>query len=399
LLVKERVARDSRPIMLKVAVSRSKRILAGHPWIFANELAQSPKGFEPGSLVEVVDRRNTFLGIGYINPASLIAVRLLTRRREAIDKKFFRERIAAALARRERWFGNRCSYRMVFSEADGLPGLTIDRYSDCLVVQLSTAGMEAQRQPILEACGELLDPRAIVLRNDSNARVLEGLPQVKEMAKGVAEPLPEVEEDGVLFAVDLFRGQKTGLFLDQRDNRARVRPLAAGRRVLNAFAYSGGFAIAAALGGAAHVVSVDTSRPALELAEAAWAENGLDPERATWIEGDVFDWLREPGEPFDLVVLDPPPFVRRRRDLTSGLRGYKDVNLQALRRLAPGGWLLTCSCSQHLDRAGFRQVVAAAAADAGRALQLVAEHGHPADHPTALAHPEGEYLKALLVRG
>jgi 23S rRNA (cytosine1962-C5)-methyltransferase len=199
--------------------------------------------------------------------------------------------------------------------------------------------------------------------------------------------------------VDVVHGQKTGLFLDQRDNRARVRPLAAGRRVLNAFGYTGGFAIAAALGGAAHVVSVDTSRPALELAEAAWTENGLDADRATWIEGDVFEWLREPGPPFDLIVLDPPPFVRRRRDLTPGLRGYKDVNLQALRRLAPGGWLLTCSCSQHLDRAAFRQVVAVAAADAGRAMQLVSEHGHPPDHPTALAHSEGEYLKALLLRG
>jgi 23S rRNA (cytosine1962-C5)-methyltransferase len=207
-----------------------------------------------------------------------------------------------------------------------------------------------------------------------------------------------VMENGMRLVADVLPGQKTGLFLDQRDNRSRIRKLAAGRRVLNAFAYTGGFGIAAALGGAAQVVSVDSSRLALGLGEAAWAENGLAPEAATWIEADVFEYLRAARDRFDLIVLDPPPFVRRRRDLQVGLRGYSDVNLQALRRLEPGGWLLTCSCSQHLDRDRFRQVVTAAARDAGRPLQLVEEHGHPADHPSALAHPEGEYLKALLLR-
>jgi 23S rRNA (cytosine1962-C5)-methyltransferase len=207
-----------------------------------------------------------------------------------------------------------------------------------------------------------------------------------------------IAEEGARFVVDVLHGQKTGFFLDQRETRARLRPLAHGRRVLNAFAYTGAFAVAAGLGGATEVVSVDTSRPALALAEAAWAENGLAAARAQFVVADVFDFLRAGADRFDLVVLDPPPFVRRRRDLASGLRGYKDVNLQALRRLTPGGYLLTSSCSQHLARADFHEVVATAAADAGRVGQVVAEWGHPADHPVALAHREGEYLKVLLLR-
>jgi 23S rRNA (cytosine1962-C5)-methyltransferase len=178
-----------------------------------------------------------------------------------------------------------------------------------------------------------------------------------------------------------------------------VRALAAGQRVLNAFAFTGGFAIAAGLGGATKVVSVESSRPALELADAAWAENGLDPEAAALVHADVFEYLHGTRERFDLVVLDPPPFVRRRRDVDAGIRGYRDVNLQAFRHLAPGGWLFTSSCSQHLSRAAFREVVAAAAADAGRQPVIVAELGHPPDHPVAVAHPEGEYLKSLVLRG
>jgi len=188
------------------------------------------------------------------------------------------------------------------------------------------------------------------------------------------------------------------LVVDQRESRTRVRALAAGRRVLNAFAYTGAIGIVAALGGAAEVVSVDTSRPALALAEEAWAANGLPTAAGRFVVADVFEFLRAGAEPYELIVLDPPPFVRRRRDLAPGLRGYKDVNLQALRRLAPGGWLLTSSCSQHLTRAGFREVVAAAAADAGRVAEVVAEWGHPPDHPVLLAHPEGEYLKVMLLR-
>jgi 23S rRNA (cytosine1962-C5)-methyltransferase len=227
----------------------------------------------------------------------------------------------------------------------------------------------------------------------------EGLPGARGVLAGEEPPARiTIEEEGARFLVDVLHGQKTGFFLDQRETRHRLRTLATGRRVLNAFAYTGAFAIAAALGGAAHVTSVDSSKISLELGEAAWHANGLDPARARFEVADVFDFLRATTERWDLVVLDPPPFVRRRRDLSSGLRGYKDVNLQALRRLAPGGWLITSSCSQHVSRASFREIVAGAAGDVGRVAVLVAEWGHPPDHPIALAHPEGEYLKVLQVR-
>jgi len=388
-----------RTVMLKPG--REAPVRGGHPWIFSGAIASGLDGAEPGEPVRVVVGGGGFVAAGYANPRTSIAVRVLTLDDEGIGPKLVARRVDEALAlRRVVVPSDTDAYRLVNGEGDRLPGIVVDRYGDVLVCQLLTAGAARLSGALVDALTARLSPRTIYERSEGGVRAEEGIGGARGVLAGEEPPARiAVVESGMRLLADVVHGQKTGLFLDQRDNRTRTRSLAAGRRVLNAFAYTGGFAIAAALGGASHVVSVDTSRPALELAEAAWAENGLDPERATWIEGDVFDWLREPAEPFDLIVLDPPPFVRRRRDLTSGLRGYKDVNLQALRRLAPGGWLLTCSCSQHLDRAGFRQVVAAAAADAGRAMQLVAEHGHPADHPTALAHPEGEYLKALLLRG
>jgi len=385
--------------MLKVAVSRSKRILAGHPWIFANELAQSPKGFEPGALVEVFDRRDSYLGTGYINPASLIAVRLLTRRRQAIDKNFFVARIAAALARRQRWFGGRCCYRAVFSEADGLPGLIVDRYSDCLVLQLSTAGMEAQRQAIVEACDELLDPRAIVLRNDSQARTLEGLPLYKEMAKGVAEPLPEVEEDGVRFAVDLYRGQKTGLFLDQRDNRIALKQLVSGGSALDLFCYTGAWALHLAAAGA-QVTGVDASAWAIQQAQDNALRNRLD-QRTSFVVQDVFDHLRQhSGEyerRFDTAVVDPPAFVKSKHKLREGVRAYRDLNAAVFRVVKPGGIVASSSCSHHVDRESFVELLRLAARDAQREVHLLALRSQAFDHPIALNVPETEYLKCAFL--
>jgi 23S rRNA (cytosine1962-C5)-methyltransferase len=252
---------------------------------------------------------------------------------------------------------------------------------------------------VIDGLRARLAPRGVFERSEGGVRAEEGLAAARGVLAGEEPParLVIVEADAQ-FLVDVVHGQKTGFFLDQRESRARVRALAGGRRVLNAFSSPGAFAIAAALGGAREVVSVDTSRSALALAEAAWAENGLDPGRHKIVVGDVFDFLRDGDERWDLIVLDPPPLVRRRRDLPAGLRGSKDVNLHALRRLEPGGWLLTCSCSQHLSRTGFREVVTFAASDAGRVPQVVIEAGHPVDHPVALGHPEGEYLKVLLLR-
>jgi 23S rRNA (cytosine1962-C5)-methyltransferase len=385
-----------RRIVLKPG--REAPVRGGHPWIFSGAIAAGLDGAEPGR--SGAKRRRRFVAGGYCNPRTPITVRVVTLEEEPVDARLVARRVEDALAlRRATLPADLTAYRLLNGEGDRLPGVVADRYGEFVVCQFLTAGAARLAPAVVEALAAAFSPRGVFERSEGAVRTEEGLPGTRGVLAGEEPPLRiPIEEAGARFLVDVHHGQKTGFFLDQRETRARVRALASGRRVLNAFAYAGAFAIAAALGGASEVVSVDTSRPALGLAGEAWAANGLPPERAKFVAADVFDFLRGAGERWDLVILDPPAFVRRRRDLTSGLRGYKDVNLQAFRRLVPGGWLVTCSCSQHLSRAAFREVVAAAASDAGRAPIVVAEAGHPPDHPVALGHPEGEYLKVLTLR-
>ncbi|HYR95938.1 MAG TPA: class I SAM-dependent rRNA methyltransferase [Candidatus Binatus sp.] len=380
---------------------REAPVRAGHPWIFSGAIASGMEGAEPGEPVAVHAASGRFVAAGYVNPRTPITIRVLTLEEEAVDRALVRRRLDEALALRRVMLPEELhAYRVVNGEGDRLPGVVVDRYDEFLVCQFLTAGAARLAPALVDALRERLAPRGIFERSEGAVRTEEGLGGARGVLAGEEPPARVViEEDGARFLVDVLHGQKTGFFLDQRETRARLRRLAAGRRVLNAFAYTGAFAVAAGLGGATEVVSVDTSRPALALAEAAWAENALPPARVQFVVADVFEFLRAGSDRYDLVVLDPPPFVRRRRDLTSGLRGYKDVNLQAMRRLAPGGLLVTSSCSQHLSRADFREVVSAAASDAGRVAQVLAEWGHPPDHPVALAHREGEYLKVMLLRG
>jgi 23S rRNA (cytosine1962-C5)-methyltransferase len=379
---------------------REAPVRAGHPWIFSGAIASGLDDAEPGEAVRVVAASGQFVAAGYVNPRTSIAVRVLTLDDEPVSQALITRRLREAAALRAATLPpDLTAYRLVNGEGDRLPGIVVDRYGDFLVCQVLTAGAATLLPWLVEGLGTVASPRGILQRSEGGVRAEEGLAGARGVLFGEEPPVPlEIVENGVRLLVDLVHGQKTGFFLDQRDNRARIRGLARDRHVLNLFAYTGGFSIAAALGGAARVVSVDSSRPALELAEAAWVLNGLPADASECVEGDVFEWLRAGREPFDVVVLDPPPFVRRRRDLRPGVRGYRDVNLQAFRRLAPGGWMLTCSCSQHLDRAAFREIVTGAAAAAGRSVQLVGEYDHPADHPTLLAHPEGAYLKAFLLR-
>ncbi len=388
-----------RRVVLKPG--REAPVRGGHPWIFSGAIGSGLEGAAPGDPVRVMAANGRFVAAGYVNPRTTIAVRVLTLDDEGVDARLVGRRLDEALAlRRAALPAGLDAYRIVNGEGDRLPGVIVDRYGDFLVCQFLTAGAAQLAPAVVGGLVERLAPRGVFERSEGGVRSEEGLAGARGVLAGEEPPaLFEIVEDGARFLVDLAHGQKTGFFLDQRESRRRVRVLAAGKRVLNAFAYTGALAVAAGLGGATEVISVDTSRPALAIAEQAWLLNGLAPASGTFVVGDVFDFLRSAPPNLDLIVLDPPPFVRRRRDLDSGLRGYKDVNLQAMRRLAPGGWLLTASCSQHLPRPAFHEVVRAAAADAGRALTLVAEWGHPPDHPIALAHPEGEYLKVLLLHG
>jgi 23S rRNA (cytosine1962-C5)-methyltransferase len=387
-----------RDVVLKPG--RDRPVRAGHPWVFSGAVGSDLADVAPGDPVRVRADDGRVLGVGTANPRTTIAVRLVSHADEPFDDALVVRRIDEALAFRRACLPGATALRLVNGEGDRLPGVVVDRYGDVLVVQMLTAGAARLLPTIVRTLVERLAPRTVFERSEGAVRREEGLENATGVRAGDEPPVPlEIEEAGARFLVDVVRGQKTGFFLDQREARTRVRTLAAERRVLNAFAYTGAISIVAGLGGAREVVSVDASRAALALGEAAWARNALAAGRARSVEADVFDWLRADSGAYDLIVVDPPPFVRRRKDVRAGLRGYKDVNLHALRRLTADGFLLTCSCSQHVTREAFRQAVLYAAVDAGRPVRVVAEWGHPPDHPVALAHPEGEYFKAMLLAG
>jgi len=377
-----------------------RRLRAGHLWVFSNEVAEVRDFDDNGGLVDVVSARGRFLGRAYYNRHTLIAARLLSRRREEIDTAFFARRLRQAKAWRETVLGPIRSCRMVYSEGDLLPGLIVDRYEDHLVVQLLTLGMEKLRTPLLAALVEVLNPAGVLMRNDSPYRELEGLPRETAVVHGGVPERVTVDEAGARFTVDLVKGQKTGFYFDQRDTRAAARALAAKRRVLDCFSYTGGFAINCALGGAASVLAVDDSSAALETLRENARLNGVDAI-VTARQGNCFEVLREldsGGERFGLIILDPPAFVKSKSHLKAGLSGYREINLTAMRLLAPDGLLLTCSCSQNLSVEAFQSVLRLAARDAGRRFRVRQSLGQAADHPILQAMPETEYLKGLILQ-
>jgi 23S rRNA (cytosine1962-C5)-methyltransferase len=322
-----------------------------------------------------------------------------------VDATFWRRRLATAAARRAALAADPATdaYRLVYAESDGVPGLIVDRYGEWLAAQFLTAGVEAQRPLLLALLAELAAPRGVMDRSDAVARRQEGLPPCEGLAWGQVPPTGcAIREHGLRFPVDLLGGQKTGFYLDQRENRRLVGGQAHGGRVLNAFSFTGAFGVHALAGGAAHVTNVDSSADALAGAEAALRLNGFDPDRqAEGIAGDVFQVLRafrDAGQQFDLVILDPPKFARSRGDLDAAARGYKDINLLAFKLLPPGGLLATFSCSGLVTSDLFQKIVFGASADAGRDAHILARMSHAADHPLLLSFPEGEYLKGLLCR-
>ncbi|HXW69627.1 MAG TPA: class I SAM-dependent rRNA methyltransferase [Dissulfurispiraceae bacterium] len=384
--------------MEKVFLKRTSRVLAGHLWVFSNELASSPRMHEPGSIVEVYDSKDTFMGKGYINPNSLIAVRLLTRQMEEINADFFRKRIADALSYRKRFLPEGVSGRLVYSEGDFLPGLIVDRYAGCLVVQLLTAGMERRRDILLELLDEMLSPEMIVLKNDNQNRTLEGLALEKTVVKGAAGAAAALTEGEISIEVDPMSGQKTGFFLDQRENRIAFSRLVSGGRGLDLFCYSGAWGLHLARKGA-HVTFVDSSETAIKLTKSNAELNEL-AGKCLFIKADVFNFLKREvasGNMYDFVVLDPPAFVKSKGKLKEGLRGYRQINAMAMSVVSQKGLLATSSCSHHVDRTAFLDMLQHAAKDAGRNVRVLELRSQGRDHPVLLSMPETEYLKCAFL--
>lgn len=380
--------------------TEDRRIRAGHLWVFSNEIAEARDIGENGGLVNAISSRGRFLGRGYYNKQSLIAARLLTNQREEIDYDFFVSRLTKAVEYRKQVLASVNSGRMVFSESDLLPGLIVDRYESHLVVQLLTLGMERFRETILSVLVEIFSPQGILLRNDSPFRRFESLSEEVTVVHGELPASVDIDEAGARFAVDLRSGQKTGFFFDQRDNREVVRRLARGKRVLDCFCYSGGFAINAALGGAASVLAVDDSHAALDMLKRNAELNNMT-DRITATRADCFGFLRglaKSGEQFDLIVLDPPAFVKSKSQLKAALAGYREINLTAMKLLSLDGILVTCSCSQNLSVSAFEDVLRAAAHDARVRLRQRAFLSQAADHPILQAMPETQYLKGFVLQ-
>jgi 23S rRNA (cytosine1962-C5)-methyltransferase len=389
--------------MLKIILKKNeeRRVREGHPWIFSNEIRDISGEAAPGAAAEVFDAGGGYLGTGYYNQHSLIAVRILSRRREDIDSQgFFVERIARALRLRKELYPGAETFRVVYGESDFLPGLVADKYGDRLSVQILTAGIESRREQVIAALREVLDPRGIVARNDVAVRSLEGLERKVEVLFGDVPSRIEVEEHGLRFVVDAAGGQKTGHFLDQKENHLRLKEICGGKEVLDCFSYSGSWGIHAAAYGAASVTCVDVSEKALELARENATLNGLLPVM-TFDAADAFERLREltsERRKFDVVVLDPPAFVKSRKSLKEGLKGYLTVNRRGIELLREGGYLVTCTCSHHVDREAFRDVLLRASRQAGREMRVVATGSQSLDHPILLGVPETEYLKCLVLQ-
>ena len=375
-----------------------------HPWIFATSVAHIEGRARPGDTVEVVAHGGKILGKAAWSPESKIRARMWTfDAREIIDDVFFKRRVTAAIARRAALPGlvQQQGLRLIHAESDGLPGVIADRYGETIVLALTSAGAEKWRNAIVGALKNSAGCARIYERSDSDVRKLEGLTPTNGWLLGEGDTRVVIEENGVKLGVDIVTGHKTGFYLDQRDNRLLLRELSAAKRVLNCFCYSGGFSMQALAGGASEVVSIDSSTPALEMARANLALNpALDAARAEWRDADVFAELRgllEVSQQFDIVVLDPPKFAPSASYADRASRAYKDINLHAFRLLAPGGLLMTYSCSGGIGLELFQKIVAGAALDAGRSARIVRRLHGSADHPVALNFPEGEYLKGLLV--
>jgi 23S rRNA (cytosine1962-C5)-methyltransferase len=379
---------------------KEKPLLRGHPWVFSGAVEKVEGDVSPGDIGEVYSREGHFLGIGHLNPHSQIILRVLTQKKEELNIDFFRERISKAAVLREKWLkGKTNAYRLVNGEGDFLPGLMIDCYGGIFVLQCLTAGMERLKGLLTDLIVRDFRPQSVYERSDVATRREEGLSESSGLLFGKEVPdRIEIEEFGCHFRVNVKRGQKTGFYLDQRENRFSLEELSHGKRILDCFCYTGAFAIHAGLGGAKELTLIDSSEEALGIAEEHFDLNRLKEIPHQLIRGDAFEVMRGLESRYDIIILDPPPFAKRKGHLTSASRGYKDLNLWAFRLLKKEGLLFTFSCSQHISWNLFQKIVFSAALDSGKKVQVLSRRGHPVDHPFHLYHPEGEYLKGLICR-
>ncbi len=397
---------QSSPPTVLLCPGEADRLAAGHPWVYEGNILRLSRPAADGEVVQVKDHRQRFLGMGLYNSRSKLRVRVLTSRREPLDAAFFERRVREAWAWRQRHLPGAGACRVVNAESDRLSGLIVDRYGEVLVLQTTSLGLEQRKPLLVEVLQRVLQPRAIIERNDTAGRRFEGLPEQHGLLAGTWSGPVEVTLHGLRLVVDLLGGHKTGLYLDQQENYARVAELIRRRpaaQVLDAFAFVGGFGLAAARVGAAHVHFLEQSEEALASARRHAELNGL-ADRCTFEAVNVFDWFkartaRGPHEklipPFDVIILDPPSFTRTREAVGDALRGYKEIHLRALKLLKPGGLLVTFCCSHHVDAGTFQEVILAAARDARRGLRREALFTQSPDHPVVPAIPETEYLKGF----
>jgi 23S rRNA (cytosine1962-C5)-methyltransferase len=381
---------------LKLKANAKSRVLTGHPWVFANEVEALLPVANDGGVVECRDRAGRFLGSGIYNSKSQIIWRRLSTQRVALDEQYLRGALTKAIARRDPQ-ATHC--RLVWSESDDLPGVVVDRFGDTLVLQVQTLAMDQRAELITDLLAELISPSEIIVRNDAHIRKLEGLPLGVHTRSGKPWEPRWQKIDGFDYWLDLQSGQKTGFYLDQREQHAVVAKHCAGKRVLDAFCNQGPFALHAARAGAKEVLGLDSAADAIEQARKNAERNGVN---ASFAMANVFDWFNDParhGEPlWDMIVLDPPPFAKSKSALEGALRGYKEINLRAMQSLVPGGILATYTCSHHMQDAELRSVLAEAATDAKRKVRVVEFCHQPSDHPILVTMPESEYLRGYIVR-
>ena len=378
--------------------TRETRVRGGHPWIYASEIEKVEGAFENGDIVDVADFRGKFIGRGFYNPQSQISLRILTRNDEPCDRAFFARRIQDAWDYR-RLLCDPMSCRLIYSESDFLPGLVVDKFADVLVLQSLSLGIERIKDMLCDLLMAIVQPVGIWERSDVPVRRLEGLELTTGLLRGHVPDEVDMVENGIHFLVDVKQGQKTGFFLDQKQNRAALAPLCRDARVLDCFCHNGSFALHAAKYGAKSVLGVDISEEALEVARRNAALNGFD--NVTFEAHNCFDLLREltdAGEKYDLVILDPPAFTKNKAAVPSAIRGYKEINLRGLKLVRPGGFLVTCSCSQHVLPEMFQDVINQAARDAKKRIRLVEYRTQGYDHPILLQSVETRYLKTMIIQ-